>query len=202
MQELSTEVKSEWLSMEEASSLKGVTKSALSHALNLRPEIKQRYTKRVGKKLYITKEGYMVLFNVQNQAQGGLKKNECALNDVSPIKQQIAEFGVEAMKDPIIVMRLEQMRLAEQVESLVRFKEQFQPMLEDTTPIDITASQRQFLNERVRNLAIKSGLPFSHIWGLVHDKVGKRPLEAYAFEDYPVAIKFLKSVHEAHQLDW
>lgn len=202
MHELSTESNSEWLSMKEAAALKGVTPSAISHALIKHPDIKAKYTRELLGKLYLSKEGYMVLFNVQNQAQGGLNGNERALNDVSPIKQQIAEFGVEAMKDPIIVMRLEQMRLAEQVESLVRFKEQFQPMLEDTTPIDITASQRQFLNERVRNLAIKSGLPFSHIWGLVHDKVGKRPLEAYAFEDYPVAIKFLKSVYEAHRLDW
>ncbi len=203
MTDLPTQGNSEWLSLKEAAKIRGVSSSAIGQQLRGHPLIREKHYKEIGKTGYVSRDG-LALLEFRKDAFRGNQHIEkpMLLDDAKVAQDKTALAMAEFMKDPIIIMRMEQMKLAEQVNGLVRFQEQFQPMLEDATPVDITASQRQFLNERVRNLAIKSALPFGTVWGWVHDHVGKRPLESYVFEDYPIAAKFLKKIYSQYRLDW
>lgn len=204
MEALSTQVKPEWLSLEEVAEQNGVTVSAVSHSLKIHSAIKLKHFKRMGKKGYITREG-AALLKFRKSMAGKTKQPsvEFELNEVPAKEQDLMAVGMsELMSDPIVGMRMKQMAMEKQLAELQAFKEQFRPMLEDTEPVDITSAQREFLNERVRNFSFRSGLPFGRVWGLVHDQVGKRPIETYTFQDYPKAIKFMKAIYSQNGLEW
>lgn len=211
MNDLQPQGNSDWLSLEEVATQNGVTISAVSHSLSIHSAIKLKHFKRIGKKGYLTKEG-AALLKFRKSMAGKTKKPsvEFELNEAPVKEQDIIAVGMsELMNDPFIQMRMKQLQIekvqAIQGQRIEAIEEKLQVtarLLEDTDPVDITTAQREFLNERVRNLSFKSGLPFGRIWGLVHDQVGKRPIETYTFQDYPVAIKFLKKVYAQNGLSW
>lgn len=187
-----------------------MTVSAVSHSLKVHSAIKLKHFKKIGKRGYLTRDG-ATLLSFRKSPAGRRKESpvEFELNEV-PVKEQDiqAVAMAEFMNDPFIAMRINHLQLQKRQDASDRRIEAMEEklgatskLLEDVTPVDITASQRQFLNERVRNLAIKSGLPFSHVWGLVHDHVGKRPLEAYEFSDYPKAMKLVKKIYDQYKLE-
>lgn len=211
MSDLQPQGNSDWLSLEEVAMQNGVTISAVSHSLSIHSAIKLRHFKRIGKKGYLTKEGAALLKFRKSMAGKTRKPSvEFKLNEAPVNEQDVMAVGMsELMSDPFIQMRMKQLQIekvqAIQGQRIEAIEEKLQVttrLLEDTDPIDITTAQREFLNERVRNLSFKSGLPFGRIWGLVHDQVGKRPIETYTFQDYPVAIKFLKKVYAQNGLSW
>lgn len=209
MSELYTEVNQEWLTLQEAALLKQVTPSAISHALSKHPEIKEKYTKSTGRRLYISKEGYLVLFNVQNQAQGGVNNDERALTPIQPIKQKIAELGIEAMKDPIIMMRIEAMKLEKRVD-LIEQRLDTQPQLIDDyldPAKKLTPSQQKMLSERVKGLAYglygsPTGAHFAAVWNGLHNYTGKKQVSEYTMEDYDAGRYWLKKKYQELNLSW
>lgn len=43
---------------------------------------------------------------------------------------------------------------------------------------------------------------YPQVWNMVHEMTGRRSVEDYIFEDYGVAIKYLKRVYEKNAIAW
>lgn len=196
----------EWIDMQEAAQIRGVSSSAISHALKKHQEIKVKYTRRFGRKMYITKEGFTILFNVQNVPRQTLNKDESGLIDRSQVrsqvKQKIAEMAVANLNDPIIAMRLEQIRMQEQLSDLQAFKDKWEPLLADTEPVGLTIGQRPLLVERVRRFCKQTEYPYERAWKVLHEHVGRKDLDHYKFTDYPKATQLLKQFYKQNNLEW
>lgn len=219
MQALSAQVNPEWLSLEEVAKQNGVTISAVSHSLSIHSAIKLAHFKRIGRKGYLTKEG-AALLKFRKSTAGKSKQStvEFELNGTKAGEQDLMAMGMSELikNDPFIQLRVGQLQIEERQnatekrqaatdERLIQIEEQLQVasrILQDPTPLDLTASQRQFLNERIRALAIHANMPFNVVWSWVHDQVGKRHVETYIFEDYAVAIRYLKKVYENYNIVW
>ncbi len=66
----------------------------------------------------------------------------------------------------------------------------------------ITTGQRKYLNERVRSLAFELDAPFPKVWKAVHDCTGRHSIDEYLFEDYGVAMEYLKRVYKKNNFNW
>lgn len=127
MQELSTEVKNEWLTIKEAAEFLGVTINAIHQNLLRYPEVKEVYTRREGdegpylgkrdtRPILISKTGLTLLFASLDSARG--------TNDLTVIrakkdtKRGIIKKGVESMEQ---VIQLSQ-RVAE-LEAIIKPKQ-------------------------------------------------------------------------------
>jgi hypothetical protein len=207
MNDVSAQSNVEWLSLRKAAELKGVTSSAISHFLRLHPVIRDAHYKKMGKVGYVTRDGLALLEFRKSTYRGNQHEkatDERMLLDVQAktAQDQTALMMAELMKDPIVVMRMEQMKISARLDNVEKKLEIANRLLEDTTPLDLTASQRQFLNERIRALAIHCTVPFGIVWGWIHDQVGKRHVADYVFEDYAVAIKYLKKTYSYYNIPW
>lgn len=208
----------------------GLTPSAIRQAFKNHPEIKALHYKVLSKGVgrgndaWVTREGMMLLtfrkpiFKGNQHIERFEELEEGAPTSKNPYlaQDQTALAMAEVMNDPFVKLRVQQIQIEKRQEATERkvdmlleregrFEEKLEitnRLLEYTTPLDITASQRKFLNERVRALAAHANLPFSSIWGSVHDYVGKRHVEDYIFEDYAVAIKHLKKTYAQCGIIW
>jgi len=216
MNELSTEVNEELLSLSEAAALRRVTVSAISHALSDKPELKLAHYKKIGKKGYVSKKGLFLLYTQKDAPRGGMKdldERTFIKEKTEEVKEIVTKGFLEYSSDPIIAMRIQQMELDKRVTALEvtqpKGLEELKARVDDfLDPAQkLTKSQRTFLTERANALAYKMyGVPtsvdFSYLRRTMNDAVGRNSVESYKMEDYHVAVRWLKSQYLYHKLEW
>lgn len=110
--------------------------------------------------------------------------------------EEVRAMRAERLAPPATQLQLPAAELQELKELKGRVEEYFEPDRK------LTDSQRTYLNERVKALAIRAKIPFGLVWGRVHDYTGKRPIGEYTMDDYETAIKFLKKQYLNGGLTW
>lgn len=103
MNEISTVVKSDWLTIREAADFLGVSVGAIHNSLQRYPEIKETHTKRSGEgktsPLLFSKEGVALLVAIQETARNQLYTPE--LEAKKAAKQNIINKGIDAVKEVV-----------------------------------------------------------------------------------------------------
>lgn len=106
MNELSTQIKSDWLTVKEVAKILGVTVNAIHQDLIRYPEVKEMHTRREGddetyfgkrdtRPLLLSKHGLTLLVALQGTSRNANDNNvTCAKKET---KRQIVEKGVESM---------------------------------------------------------------------------------------------------------
>jgi len=77
-----------------------------------------------------------------------------------------------------------------------------------TKPVETTAGQRKFLNDRVRAYCVQmkktfdSDVPYHIVWGQIHNHVGVHGISNFKFPHLIAAEKYLQRMYEDSGLIW
>jgi len=198
-----------YYSLPEAAKALGVSPSAISHWLNANEDIKGQYTAKAvhnGRmRIVITAEGLTVLATVK----GGKSKtaNGEIISSIKKGKQAIAEKAIEKSQPSntmqildTLMLQIQAMR--EQELRVDNHEERIVELEGDITKMPISDGQRTRLNERVRLLAFDLQVPFPAVWKQLHDMTGRKTINDYTFQDYGIAITYLKGTYKKNHIAW
>lgn len=207
----------EVLSLEEAASKLLITYKALCSWLKEHPEFKEANTFKMDykgrKRIVIKKVSLIVLATMKSGSRNNQHTKNLAERDFSEAKQTLAENYnqmSEALNNPIVALQREQLEMHLQFQNDMQKKmETMQIELDKvrqlalaTPPIDMTNEQRVYLNDRVRNYSIQTGLTFGFVWSKIHQHVGRSAIAEYLLTDYRPAIQKIRSMYEQAGLMW
>lgn len=203
MNELSTQVNNEWFTAKQVATEFHIdVKSIRKLFLRYEPQLGENLRKiksggRTGFTTYINKNGVIILLNLKDSRRN---INSKSVNDATDAslqgKKKIAEIAIAKVKQvdlSDLLQQMEQLRMAVQ---------EVKTLSLGVPSGDITDGQREFLNERVRYYASMTGVSHSWVWKRIHGFVGKSGIEAYRFNDYKPAYRYLKDMYNAAKLNW
>lgn len=212
--EISDQVNSQWFTVLQAANkfridVKGMRKLYVRYSKYLGENIKQVISKgRTGKTIHINQQGLLILANLKNPANNSNRSSEASLQG----KKKVVEIAIAAVTpsiDPVIlqlqqlmVVRQEQINQSKRIDTIETKIEEVKQLALVAPPIAMVTSQREFLNDRLRNFCAQSGMSHSYVWNRLHEYVGKYSINEYKFEDYKPAIQYLKQMYQDSNLIW
>lgn len=215
--------KKEWFRTPEFANGVGMTAHAVNQWIHRHPEFAQKYCQNIStnperKKWLILWEGVSVFLAIHNGRTGNQYRSKATLTRAfEEAKENVAQKANEAIKMATMQPTTPIQALLQAVQQMADMEARFQKteqkvvMLEErleeatnvlTTPIPVTAGQRQFLNDRVRKYCIEHELPYHTIWRQIHDHVGVIAVHKYELKHYQAALKYLEKMYIETGLIW
>jgi hypothetical protein len=168
-----------------------------------------------GTKTFINKEGLVVLTNIRDGFRGNqiIKESKGLVSEPLQGKKKIAETAIaatqlsnELLNDPFIQLRLKQLQQDHKIAILEKKLEDTTIAL--TTPVETTAGERQFLNDRVKGYVkqmketYNTEIPYYNVWNQIHEHVGVHGIANFKFKHYMAAKKYLEQMFNDAGLIW
>ncbi len=208
--------RSEYLTISEFSLKANCHVSSLRRWLKNNPEFSSKYCSfeksrggSSGKRILIHISGILPYCN-SKASTGKSLGVVTALNREAKIKT--AEIVIKAItpsEDPMILqlqhmlmVRQEQLNQSKRLDNIETKIEEVKQLTLETPPITMVTSQREFLNDRLRNYCAQTEVSHSFVWKKLHDYVGKGSINDYKFDDYKPAIRYLKEMYRSSHISW
>lgn len=209
----------EWFKTTEFAAGVKSTPHAINQWIHRHPEFAEKYCQNIStnparKKWLIYWEGISIFLAKRDRFRGNRFKSPEPLvtRGSESAVERVGEKANEAIKiqnsqDPIIAnlqamieLRQNQLATNERVEQLEKRVEEVVAIA--TSPIPVTAGQRQFLNDRVRKYCMEHDLPYHIVWRQIHDHVGVIAVHKYELKHYQAALKYLEKMYIETGLIW
>ncbi len=212
--EISTQVNSQWFTVQQAADKfdiypRAIRKLYKRYSKHLGENIKNIVSKgRTGKTTYINQEGLIILANLKNPTNKPNRSSKDSLQG----KKKIAEIAIKSVtpsEDPMMLqlqhmmmVRQEQLNQSKRLDNVEVKIEEVKQLALETPPVSMVTSQREFLNDRLRNYCAQTEVSHSFVWKKLHDYVGKGSINDYKFDDYKPAIRYLKEMYRSSHISW
>lgn len=210
MSQLSTQVNNDYISLDEASQQFGISYSSFCRLLRSNPDIRDKYTEKMTyygrRRTVIHIEALPILVVVKDKDRGNQNKKMTLSDTFREGKKKLAEKAIEQAKEnPVdvintLIKNLELLR--EQSTRLNNHEDRLNELEGDMGKMKMSDGQRERLNERIRLLAIQLTIPFGKMWSELHNITGRRNIDLYTFQDYGIAITWLRQVFKKNNINW
>jgi hypothetical protein len=177
------------------------------------PELETYISKEKGdgkkRKTHITKQGLVLLATLKNESRPNQYKKEVTATfrneEIQEAKVALVEkvsqpsLPAEYLNDPVIAMRMEQIKMSNDIKELKEWKDSISEDLE-SKPLD--SQQRAFMNSKVRGLGFALGVDISRVWSKLHKNMNKATINDYKFLDYKPTMDLLKEWYRGYNVEW
>lgn len=205
-------VKKEWFTTTEFAAGVGISKRTLNLWIQRHPDFVKNFCQNISKGKIVR---YLIFWKGLSEYIAQKSQSGTAGNIMFPIrkaKSVLAEkanqtIETENSQDPMIANLTAMIELRKSQLAMTERMDHFENKLAEvtevlTTPVDVTAGQRQFLNERVRKYCISHDLPFHIVWRQIHEHVGIPAVHLYKFKHYSAALKYIRKMYDETGLVW
>lgn len=203
-----------FISLNVAAENLGIRYNSLIKWLSDNKDIKDQYCQKMiidgRRKWVLSKDGLLVIANMRETT-----KSEITSQFRHGKKKMAEAMIVKRDEEQVFIQILQQSQaLLQHAQAILQVRTQIETVAEKNNELEerlneiesgtkkMTTGQRKYLNERVRALALELDAPFPRIWNAVHDMTGRRSIDDYLFEDYGVAIQYLREVFKKKGIEW